>query len=138
MSVTTTVNDAPYTVGNSRGCLVNQRGVSITDYIGNDACSNIMHTLRGERFVNADELNAYIIMLVSLQPPPVRTASSFVLNWSTYTGDMRILYMLRNMLPPAQQHVDKQDAQSMFCLWEATGFNMNLRWDHANHRWVAL
>jgi hypothetical protein len=124
MPVRTTVRGAdgrfaPYTVGNSLGCLMNQCGVSITEFIGDAACSNIME-------------------LVSFQQPVMRTIHSRVNQWRFYQRELQINVMLHSMTFSVPQCVVRQDIDSVFNMWEATGFNLDMRWDHANIRWVSL
>jgi hypothetical protein len=143
MSVRTTVRGAdgrfaPYTVGNSLGCLMNQCGVSITEFIGDVACSNIMETLPGEIFESPDALNAHIMELVSFQQPVMRTIHSRVNQWRFYQRELQINVMLHSMTFSVPQCVVRQDIDSVFNMWEATGFNLDMRWDHANMRWVSL
>jgi hypothetical protein len=143
MSVSTTVRGAggrfgPYVVGKSHGCLMNQCGVKITEFIGDKACNNIMETLSREIFESINERNDHIMELVRFQDPVIRTIHSLVNEWGFYQRELRIQTMLYNMTFSVPINVVQRDIDSVFDMWEATGFNLDMRWEHANYRWVGL
>jgi hypothetical protein len=142
MPVSTFVRDAngefaTHLVGQSQGHISLDDGEIFTKFLGDNGCNEVMKGLFNKTFDSQTDLERYINHLVDLQKPVMHTIHHVVQNWFVLSRKMRIEAMWLHMVISVS-HLVHRDIDFVYNSWVATGFNLNMRWDHDNWVWVEM